>query len=90
MEMPGLLETRWLTFDDKNNPSEWIDEKGVSHKDRKGGRIDINTIMSETYHTLLPEFYLRPYSPHYIQLEDFKAELGLIEKEMESLLNEIS
>ncbi len=90
MEMPGLLETRWLTFDDKNNPSEWIDEKGVNHKDRKGGQIDINTIMSETYHTLLPEFYLRPYSPHYIQLDDFKAELNSIEKEMESLLNEIS
>jgi len=57
---------------------------------RKGGNVDINTITSDDYITLLPEYYLRPYSPHYITEEDFMKQLHSIEEEMRSIFNEIS
>lgn len=90
IEMPGLLESRWLTYDDANTLTKWIDETGNTHQERKGGKIDINTIIGETYVTLLPEFYLRPYTPHYVSISEFENEMATLRKEMEALINEIS
>ena len=59
-EMPGLLEERWMHFDDAANPSEWLSETGQNLKKRKGGYIPIETILDDSFATLLPEFYLRP------------------------------
>lgn len=49
VEMPGILEKRWLTFDDSTTGSTWIDEKGITQTARKGGNIDINLIKSDNY-----------------------------------------
>lgn len=90
IEMPGILEERWLTFDDSKKISSWTDEKGIVQSARKGGNIAIKRIISDNYKTLLPEYYLRPYSPHYVSEEDFDKELQRIDDEMRRLLNEIS
>ncbi len=80
-EMPGLLETRWCKYDDSEQKgTKWIDEKGIAVQNRKGGFINIKDINNDEYKVLLPEYYLRPYTPHYITLEQFKNELNNIEK----------
>lgn len=90
-EEEGLLEKRWLVFDDvDSNGTEWIDEKGIVKKIKKGGNIDIDTVINDGYLTLLPEYYLRPYTPHYIEEDDFLEELESIKKQMRMILNEIS
>ena len=58
-EMPGLLEERWMQFDDANDPTEWLSESGRILKQRKGGYIPIDTILDDSFATLLPEHYLR-------------------------------
>ena len=90
IEMPGILESRWLKFDDSNNPTKWIDEKGIEHCERKGGNINIDNVLNDNYITLLPEYYLRPYAPHYINENEFDLEIEKINEEMRGLFNEIS
>lgn len=87
IEMPGILEKRWMKYDDSEKGKEavWIDEKGIEQKARKGGNIDIKTILEDHYITLLPEYYLRPYSPHYIDEKEFKEEIQSIEDEIRRL-----
>lgn len=78
-EKPGILEARWLKFDDKDtNGTEWVDEKGIFHKLRKGGNIDIDTILKDKYYTMLPEYYLRPYEPEYITVEELEEKVKAI------------
>jgi type I restriction enzyme M protein len=78
-EKAGILEERWLKFDDlKGDGTEWVDERGIKRRLHKGGFIDIQKIVADKYTTLLPEYYFRPYQPTYITLPD-------LEKEMESL-----
>ncbi len=89
IEMPGILEKRWLTFDDSEAHTSWIDEKGISQCSRKGGFVAIQDVWNDNYITLLPEYYLRPYSPHYIDEKDFQQELDAIEAEVRRLLDEI-
>ena len=61
-EMPGILEERWLNFDDsKSVGTEWIDEKGATVRRRKGGYLPINKILDDKYLTLLPEYYFRAW-----------------------------
>ena len=80
-EMPGMLEERWLAFDDtKTNGTEWLDEKGIRRKARKGGMVHIETILNDKYLTLLPEYYLRsqqltdtPEEYHSYQARDVSA-----------------
>jgi len=77
----GFLEDRWLKFDDsKTNGTEWIDEKGIVQKYRKGGFIKIKDINPKNYYNLLPEFHFRPYEPKYISETDFINEIKNIEK----------
>lgn len=62
-EMPGVLEERWLNFDDSESEgTEWMNEKGAPTKLRKGGFISIDDIISNKFHLLLPEYYLRSWT----------------------------
>ena len=82
-EKAGILEARWLKFDDSTTQgTEWIDEKGIERKERKAGNISIDLIISNEYITLLPEYYLRPSSPHFVSEIDFLRELKNIEHTM--------
>ena len=90
MEMPGLLEKRWLAFDDSGSPTKWIDEKGFEQVARKGGNIPIDSITDDNYITLLPEYYLRPYSPHYISEAEFNKEISALDAEVRRFLDELS
>lgn len=86
-EKEGLLESRWLKFDDSETKgTEWITEKNEKVKMRKGGFIDISQILNDKYMTLLPEYYLRPYEPSYIDLDSLKKEIKLIDKMIKELL----
>lgn len=77
-ERPGILEERWLNFDDKNEETTWVNEKGKTINLRKGGNIDIKTIKNDKYYTLLPEYYLRPFEPEYISIEDLETQINSI------------
>ncbi len=59
-EMPGLLEDRWMEFDDSQKPTKWLSETGKELRMRKGGYVSIDTISRDKFLTLLPEHYLRP------------------------------
>lgn len=80
-EMVGLLEERWLKYDDSKSGTKWIDEKGEEITLHKAGYIKIADILKSNYCELLPEYYLRNSEPHYITLEELKIEI----KEMENL-----
>ncbi len=73
-EMPGILEERWLKFDDsESGGTEWIDEKGSRVKMRKGCHLPIDKVLSDKYLTLLPEYYLRAWNLHRdSKLYDYK------------------
>ena len=86
-EMLGLLEERWMKFDDSsNNGTEWITEKGETIKQRKGGYISINDINSNIYCSLIPEYYLRKTKPNYITIDQLSDEIKKIGEEIEELL----
>jgi len=52
---------------------------------RKAEFMDIEKILNDKYITLLPENYLRPYNPNYIDLDELDSELEKIELLVESL-----
>jgi len=57
-EMPGLLEERWLNFDDKaSRGTAWMSEKGKSVRKRKASVFDPKKLNRD--YVLLPEYYLR-------------------------------
>jgi len=87
-EMAGLLEERWLKFDDSSTDgTEWIDEKGQPVKLRKGGFIAITAITEKkSQYCLLPEYYLRPFKPNFITTEELSNEISSIEQEIKSLV----
>lgn len=83
----GKLEKRWLSYDDsESNGTEWIDEKGVKKKLRKGEFLDIKIIKDDKFKTLLPEYYLRPYAPKYFTLETFDAKIQEIEFQIKDMI----
>lgn len=85
-EMAGLLEERWLAFDDsKTNGTEWVNEKGVHVKFKKAEFMPINKILKDKYLILMPEYYLRPYEPKYIDLDELDSELAEIKVLIEKL-----
>lgn len=58
-EKTGLLEERWMRFDDVvTNGTEWIDENGKTILARKGGVISIKSINASNYFNIMPEFHL--------------------------------
>lgn len=86
-EMAGLLEERWLSFDDGTTKgTEWVNEKGEEVRLRKGGYVNISKIIEPTaYYCLLPEYYLRPFAPTFISPEQLQQEIQLIKNEMKKL-----
>ncbi|MDK0627801.1 N-6 DNA methylase [Clostridium perfringens] len=83
--MLGKLEERWRAFDDINNPTTYVNEKGENITLVKGGFIKISDINEENYYNLLPEYHLRKIKPDYITFEDFDKELDEILKSLKSL-----
>lgn len=84
-EKTGILESRWLTFDDKDCETTWVDEKGQEHTARKGGNIKIAEIQSNPHCNLLPEYYLRKSVPDYISIDELDREIS----NLKELLKEI-
>lgn len=81
IEMPGILENRWLKYDDLNNDgTKWVNDKGILECQRKGGNIDIKRINNNEYYTLLPEYYIRPYEPSYLDKSELILELSNMHK----------
>ena len=76
-EMPGILEERWLKFDDESsNGTQWMDERGVTIEARKGGLIPIKTILDDRHWMLLPEYYLRSWQSDQVThpiYQDYQA-----------------
>ncbi|MGP3778805.1 N-6 DNA methylase [Halanaerobium saccharolyticum] len=86
-EHNGLLESRWLSFDDTDSAgTTWIDETGKRVTKKKGGFIDINRINNDRYYNLLPEYYLRPYEPNYISTDDLIKEVENLEDKFGDLI----
>ena len=74
--MPGLLEERWLHFDDsKGKGTIWVNELGVKIKLRKCGLLSASKVWKDRFVTLLPEYYLRPYVPKYITEKELNEEI---------------
>lgn len=66
----------------KNNEGKYILKKSKY--------ITLNDdITMDNYYNLLPEFYMRPYSPEYIDEDKFYDEVNNIFKEIKELLQEI-
>jgi len=87
-EMVGILEERWLKYDDSNSKgTEWTNEKGIKIRLRKGGYIKPEVLLKDKYYTFLPEYYLRPYKHKFLDLEELDKEIKEIGK-MVSDLNE--
>ena len=81
IEQKSILVQRWKSYDDNlSNGTEWRNEKGQIIKQRKGGFIQLATIKNDSYLTLLPEKYLRPFEQRYVNEEEFSEELDNIEK----------
>ncbi|MBQ6462215.1 MAG: N-6 DNA methylase [Pseudobutyrivibrio sp.] len=91
IERNSILEQRWLKFDDAaTQGTEWVDEGGALIKERKGGFIDFDTIKNDEFLTLLPEYYLRPYEPHFISEKELETAILDIEKELRGIIDEVS
>jgi Type I restriction-modification system methyltransferase subunit len=87
-EMPGLLEERWMKYDDSAcGGTQWINERGQTVKLRKGGFIEITNINEDTYFTLIPEYYLRPFEPNFVTLEQLKEEIGELDREFRAMIS---
>ncbi|MBQ8050670.1 MAG: N-6 DNA methylase [Bacteroidaceae bacterium] len=86
-ERQSILVQRWRNYDDsQGGGTEWMDEKGTTTKLRKGGFVAIDSIKGDEYLTLLPEKYLRPYEPHYIDEAEFLKELHHLEGKLKTLI----
>ena len=55
--------------------TKWINDKGIPEYQRKGGYISIEKIMNNEYCTLLPEYYIRPYEPSYLDKTELMTEI---------------
>ena len=87
-EMVGLLEERWLKFDDsQTDGTEFQTDKGEIVKLRKAGLIDTGIISPSNHYNLLPEFYLRQQKPHYVDIRKFRQELKGIKAEIANMVN---
>lgn len=75
----GTLESRWMKYDDKGSGgTTWVDEKGIEKTLVKGGFVSIKEITTDKHVKLLPEYYLRPYSPKYVTIKDIDSEYNEI------------
>jgi type I restriction-modification system DNA methylase subunit len=87
-EMLGLLEERWLKFDDsQTGGTVFQTEKGEVVKLRKAGYIDVSIIGQTNHYNLLPEFHLRKQKPNYIDIDEFRQELQSIKTGITNVVN---
>jgi len=87
-EMEGILEERWLRFNDINTKgTKRIDEHGKEYNNRKAGFISIKEIVEDKFNTFLPEYYLRPYKSKYLTQKDLEISIKSIEKSLKDLGN---
>lgn len=87
IERKSLLVQCWKVKDDSATAgTDWVTDKGQRVKMRKCGFVSFDLIKNDAYYTLLPEKYLRPYEPHYIDEIEFKKEMEEIENQIKSLL----
>lgn len=85
-EKPGILENRWLKFDDKDtNGTTWINEKGEETTMRKGGFVTMDEIKSTNYYNILPEYHIRKMEPDYISIRELNKELTSIKKYLKNI-----
>jgi type I restriction-modification system DNA methylase subunit len=85
-EMEGLLEERWINYDDlSSNGTKRIDEFGKEHKERKAGFEEVANITSDKFVTLLPEYYMRPYKSRYITKDELIESISNIKKEIKNI-----
>lgn len=86
-EMSGVLEERWMKYDDSQTKgTEWMTEKGEVIRLRKGGFIPISAIKKPTaYYCLLPEYYLRPSESAFITFEQLKKQADSIETQIKEM-----
>jgi type I restriction-modification system DNA methylase subunit len=86
-EMAGVLEERWVKYDDNSvKGAEWINEKGDTVRLRKGGFIPIVSIVEpKAYYCLLPEYYLRPSESTLITFEQLQKQADIIESQIKEL-----
>lgn len=84
-EKEGILEERWLDYED-NNGTTWVNEKGEKQKVKKAKFIQIKSLTKDNSFNLLPEFWLRPYEPNYISKKDLDEEINKIKKEIKGLI----
>jgi len=85
-EMSGLLETHWLKYTDNKTGTEWINEKGEPTKLKKAMFLDTKKLNEKNYFNLLPEYWLRPYDPKFIELKELEEELKKIKKRFGEVL----
>ena len=85
-EKTGILENRWLKFDDKDtNGTTWINEKGEETTMRKGGFVTMDEIKSTNYYNILPEYHIRKMEPDYISIRELNKELTSIKKYLKNI-----
>ncbi len=85
-EMQGSMESKWRKLDDRMGGTTWVNEKGETTKQVKGGYIAMSDINEGNYYNLLPEFHLRKIEPDYITFESFDEELKAIEEKLKNVL----
>lgn len=89
-EKPGILESRWMKFDDKEtNGTTWISEKGEEIKMRKGGFVTMEEIIESNYYNILPEYHIRKIEPDYISIQELNDELKSIKKYLKKIGEEL-
>ena len=83
VEWKSFLVQSWKTKDDAaTGGTTWMTDKGQRVKLRKCGFIPFSSIKNDSYYTLLPENYLRPHEPRFIDGIDFVKELNMIGDEL--------
>jgi type I restriction-modification system DNA methylase subunit len=86
-EMVGKLEEAWMRYDDASSGgTEWMDERGLLVKMRKGGFVKMPEIRGDDErYNLLPERHLRRPEPKWTTPQEFASLVAAVEKEVHSL-----
>ena len=88
-EQPGLLEDRWLKYDDaKTDGTVFQTDKGELVRRRKAGFIQVSSLTQANHYNLLPEFHLRQQAPNYVNVNEFRQELANIRAELSNLMGD--
>jgi len=84
-EMEGILEERWMKYNNGKDGLEWVNEKGEKVKKKKAIFLSINKLSERNHFNLLPEYWLRPYEPKFITEKELEREIGKIKSEIKNI-----